>query len=144
LIKDKRTNRRIDALYLALLRTTEHTLLPELYSVFGKDLLIKFLNIFGGTTIKIPAVHTIKRAVRDVEIYLTLRGLEGQDKQAAIRRIASEYEITDVAVYLAYQEVSRDVEQRFNIKEITRRVAGGPGRAVRGEAGKGAEQSRRG
>lgn len=40
---------------LFLLYCSRYTVLPGLYAVFGKPNILKFLDIFGGTIIKIPS-----------------------------------------------------------------------------------------
>ena len=57
---------------MVLLHDSRETLLPELYDIFGKEVLIKFLDIFGGRTVKVPAREYLRRAARDVDIYIML------------------------------------------------------------------------
>ena len=48
-----------------------HSLLPELYDIFGEK-LIELIVIFGGKNIKIPSMEEINMMSRDARIYNTL------------------------------------------------------------------------
>lgn len=88
---DKNLKKRVDALEMLLLYCAKHTLLPELYSVFGSDSLLRFLDLFAGTTIKVPDRDVMERAVRDIDIYIQVKELS--DKGAAKKALAKKYSI---------------------------------------------------
>lgn len=69
---DNRVMEHIDVLQVALVRAGRNTLIPELYEVFGKDNLLKFLDLFSGTTIEVPSKLVLENAIRDTFIYLAI------------------------------------------------------------------------
>lgn len=71
-ILNPKDEERINALRIILLYRSEGTLIPELFDIFGRDLLFKFLDIFAGTTFKVPDKDVIRRIIRDTAIYLSL------------------------------------------------------------------------
>ena len=81
-----------DGLYLALLRLQEHSLLPELYAIFG-DKVIEFLDIFAGQTIEVPSLDKLERAVRDVQVYNRLQRTPNRD--ATLSDLCTEYDLTE-------------------------------------------------
>ena len=82
--------RAVDVLLLVLMRDSSETLMPELFEIFGKDALVKFLDIFGGRTIQVPDRAYLVRAARDVDIYLEWR----KDGKAGVDRAARRHDIS--------------------------------------------------
>src|SRR5262245_55180577 len=78
-ILDKLTKRYLDALYVVLLRSSDQSLLPELYDIFGKELLIKFLDVFAGMQFRVPSREILERAVRDVDIYIRMSDVRNSE-----------------------------------------------------------------
>ena len=72
-IVDAEARRRFDLLYLALLYSDEHSLVPDLYEVFGPEALIKFLDLFAGMTVKVPSRAKVIQAAREVELYSAMK-----------------------------------------------------------------------
>ena len=70
---DTKLGEHVDLVKVVLFYYNDLSLLPELYDIFGGEALIKFLDIFGGTTIDVPPAETIERAIRDVSIYLRIK-----------------------------------------------------------------------
>ena len=75
-IFDRGSLKHIDALQVALLRAGKDTLLPEIYDIFGKDKLLKFLDIFSGATIRVPPRKVLEDSIRDTYVYLTMEKRE--------------------------------------------------------------------
>lgn len=71
-ILDTRLRKHMSLFRLVLLQSGQYTLFPEMLEVFGEEAVIKFLDIFGGITIRVPDRGVLERAVRDVDIYVTL------------------------------------------------------------------------
>lgn len=57
-----------------LINKCEESLLPELIAAFGESGLLKFLDIFAGTTFKVPSRKIISDMVRDSKIYAAMNG----------------------------------------------------------------------
>lgn len=59
-----------DLLKLVLLQADELSMLPELFDIFGSNTLLRFLDVFGGMTLRVPTRSDIERAIRDVTLFL--------------------------------------------------------------------------
>ncbi len=98
----------IDALQVSLLRAGKNTLLPELYDIFGKEALLKFLDTFAGTTVQIPSKKVLESAIRDTYIYLTLNSAlkSGKKKKSdVVKLLAARYDITGPEVLNIYADM---------------------------------------
>ena len=83
----------LDLFQVTLLEVASTTHLPEIYSVFGQECFLKFLDIFSGTTIKVPSRQILDDCMRDVGIYLNLKraGVDGQ--AMAVRDLAVQHSL---------------------------------------------------
>jgi len=102
----------IDALQVSLLRAGKNTLLPELYDIFGKECLLKFLDTFAGTTIQVPTKKVLEDAIRDTYIYLTLtKDLKAGNtkKSDIVKELAERYDIAGRDVL----SIFRDMKSHF-------------------------------
>jgi hypothetical protein len=109
-IFDPSAAKHIDALQMALTRTGRDTLLPELYEIFGKEATIKFLDIFAGTTVKVPSKQVIENAIRDTFIYLTLKKAKRSyniKPADVVNDLADRYSIERETVNLIYREMEK-------------------------------------
>jgi hypothetical protein len=70
---DRNTERYIDALYAVLLTTQPVSLFPEMYEIFGREAVLKFLDIFSGQVIHVPSAAQIEEKVRDVTIWVEMK-----------------------------------------------------------------------
>jgi len=59
----------INGLLLLLTIDSEYSLLPELYDIFGKEKLVEFLDVFGGTTISVPSRDKLIKYIDMIEVY---------------------------------------------------------------------------
>ena len=109
-IFDNSSTGHIDVLQVALTRASRDSILPELYDIFGKDNLLKFLDIFAGTTVKVPPSKVLEDAIRDTFIYLTI----GKAKKArkiksviadVVRDLAVRYSISNIEVWSIYNDM---------------------------------------
>jgi Mor family transcriptional regulator len=100
----------IDDITTLLLYMDEHSILPELYGAFDLQVLKKLIDVFGGTTIKIPSRNDFARTMRDVNIYKRLIG-PGRDKNedygATVRQLAGYYSLSESRVRDIASEVGR-------------------------------------
>src|SRR3989344_9417938 len=51
---------------------TKYSLVPEIYEFLGKEKFLDFLERFAGTTLKIPYMEDILKAIRDADIHARL------------------------------------------------------------------------
>lgn len=86
---DVNSNRHVDALYAMLVATDRTQFFPEMYEIFGREAVIKFLDIFAGQTIRIPSRELVERYVRDVSLWA-----EVQRCERGLRDIAGSYGVT--------------------------------------------------
>jgi hypothetical protein len=116
-IFDKNASRYIDVLQVALLRIGRCSILPELYEVFGQEKLLKFLDIFSGTTVEVPSRALLEHAVRDTYIYVSIRKVEynGGARSEVIKTLARRYGISDDRVRSIYLEMKNYLDG-LNIK----------------------------
>lgn len=82
----------MDLFRLVLLQTGQYTLFPEMLEIFGEEAVIKFLDIFGGITVRVPDRGVLERAVRDVDIYVTLARC---DTPNVVGDLARKYDIDE-------------------------------------------------
>jgi hypothetical protein len=108
-IFDRGSLKHIDALQVALLRAGKDTLLPEIYDIFGKDKLLKFLDIFAGTTVVVPTKKVVEDSIRDTYIYLGMEKAKAQRKEMAdvVRDLALRYDIDNRDVHTIYEDMKK-------------------------------------
>lgn len=102
-ILDTRLRKHMDLFRLVLLQTGQYTLFPEMLEVFGQESVIKFLDIFGGITIRVPDRGVLERAVRDVDIYVTMAKC---DNPEVVGDLARKYEVDEGYVRELYLKVA--------------------------------------
>lgn len=108
-------HKHLDAVTLVLLYNNQNSLLPDLYEIFGDEALVKFIDIFGGTTIRVPSRDDLANAVRDVNIYLTLK-----HNRAKVEDLASQYRLTNTVIEDIFLKVTSAVESdlQMSIKSL--------------------------
>ena len=84
----------VEALRVTLLRADDrYTVLPLIHEIFGDSDFYEFLEVFAGTTIRIPSREDMERAVRDVNVYFRL--VEAEDRKSAIQELSRSYEVSE-------------------------------------------------
>jgi hypothetical protein len=81
--------------------------LPELFEVFGKENLLQFLDIFAGTTIKVPPQEALEHCMRDVVIYLRLHTIPPSHRPKIVRAIAKKYQTTSGDVRSTFVRIEK-------------------------------------
>jgi hypothetical protein len=104
------SDRSMDLLKLMLLESADKTHLPEFLDIFGRDTLLKFLDIFAGTTVKVPSRKCIENAIRDVSIFVRLERTPSGSKARLVRDLASEFGLNDGQVRKSYYEVEKKAD----------------------------------
>jgi hypothetical protein len=109
-IFDNSATKHIDALQAALVRASRDSILPELYDIFGRESLLKFLDIFAGTTVKVPTKKVLEDSIRDTFIYLSLEKTKksGKPKKVmtdVVRDLAGRYSIGMEEVWAIYRDM---------------------------------------
>lgn len=98
---DERLKKELSALAVALTYEERFSVLPELHAVFGEEALIKFLDIFAGRTIQVPARDVLERRFRAVRIWAVLTA-----HPQAGASLAREYGITTAQVAQIYRDTA--------------------------------------
>lgn len=62
--ENKQLFESLDLFTLALLDVDPSSLIVEICSLFGQDMAMKLVDLFGGSVIKVPTKHQIHEAVR--------------------------------------------------------------------------------
>lgn len=75
------------------------TIAPELFELFGEDLALEFIQIFGGTMMKVPSYKRVLELQRNIEIYEALCYAYSSD---TIKRLAQTYGVTEVWIKKLY------------------------------------------
>ena len=108
-ILDKNTAKVIDVLQVALMRVSRFSLLPELYEIFGKETLVKFLDIFAGTIVQVPSREILERAIRDTSIFMRLSEAKDDEykRAEALDFLAARFGISRASVITAHESMCR-------------------------------------
>ena len=107
-VMDRLTKKRLDILAVVMLVRSKETLLPELLEIFGREASLKFLDIFGGCTFKVPPREEVERMVRDTEIYLRLTQTKKLDSgwdDATVKELMDRYELTKEHLFDIFQGI---------------------------------------
>jgi len=129
-ILDKLTKKRLDILAVVLLVRSRENLLPELLEIFGREAALKFLDIFGGCSFKVPAREELERAVRDTEIYLRLtqskRPGDSWD-EAVVKELMDRYDLTREHLFDTFQSVRAMFDPSLAVKRDGKQRQSGKG-----------------
>ena len=89
---ESNSDRYIDALYavLAMEKDTSASMFPEMYEIFGRESVLKFLDIFAGQKISVPKAEEMSERIRDVNIWVEMK----KDPTNRIK-LMDEYRISD-------------------------------------------------
>jgi hypothetical protein len=93
-----------------MLYIDRYTNMPELYGMLGLDTFKSFIDVFGGTTIRIPSRSELTIIARDVHIYKVLISDDrdkGQDYGHAVRTLAGQYSLSEPRVRQIAAEVGK-------------------------------------
>lgn len=116
-IVDRVCREKRDLLWVLLMTTGEFTLLPELYEVIGPDKLVRFMELFGGTTIKVPDRDKLCEAAMAIDIFS--RCSVAAHRSTAIERMAEEYELPEARVLEIYTSTADMIHGFADIRELT-------------------------
>lgn len=95
----------MDVFRLVFIHCAQYTVLPELMDIFGSDAVTKFMDIFGGMTIKVPDRSVLERVSRDVDIYVTLSTAEDDALAASV--LSTKYELPEEYVRDVFSRIKK-------------------------------------
>lgn len=114
IILDPNLEKTIDMVTMVLLHYNRHSVLPEILEVFGTELTIKFLDIFGGTTVKVPSRDSLHSCVRDVNVYLRLKA-----GSATVEDLAHDYQLDKMDIKRIYLSSKQIIEGNMGMKPVS-------------------------
>ena len=117
LFLETNSRRYVDVLHVLLIHSGRYELLPELYEIFGRETLFRFLELFGGTTIKVPSETEIKKAARDVDIYCRITDAAADHRDEVITVLAREHDLTETWVRAIHDEM-RKLMDSYDLRRI--------------------------
>jgi Mor family transcriptional regulator len=117
-IFDSISGEYLDILQVTLMDIASQTHVPELYKIFGRENFLKFLDIFGGSTISVPSRDVLEGCMRDINIYLVMRK-SGVDHQATLARdLAVKYQMSPGQVRSIFVKMEQKL-QRYQLPKKT-------------------------
>jgi len=80
----------VSVLQAAVLAESQFEVVPEIIDIFGEDYAVKFLEIFSGRVIAVPAIRNLVAMLRKVSIWLALSAARQnkQDYDTAVSRVS--------------------------------------------------------
>lgn len=103
----------VNPIEAVLFLNDRHTLLPELFDIFGSEETLHFLEVFGGKTFTVPSLSDVQRSLEHVAIWAAV---SKNDSPLEIRRLARRYSIPVSEVKAAHrrvQDMFNEQEKRF-------------------------------
>lgn len=85
-----------------------NSLVIELCSLIGIENTIKVMEIFGGTTISIPSMKILRKAYRNIDIYLSLSKNDSINTKS---HLSKKHNLQIKSVDVLYREVKRIMTQ---------------------------------
>ena len=89
-----------------------------MYDVFGRDLTIKFLEVFAGSIIKVPSVKKLEDIGRNTTIYMKLARRKGQNRKMLIKQLSEEYDMEEATIAHIYEDVRKILEDDFGYQVV--------------------------
>lgn len=111
-ILDPNVRKNLDTFRAVMLSTASRTTFPEILDIFGPEAAIKFLDIFGGLTIKVPDRSFLEQAARDTDIYHMMTS--GGNQEDIVKHLADKYEMEPEYVRACYHRVV-DIRHRYGV-----------------------------
>jgi len=119
-IYDPHLAKYVDTLSVVLLYNDKYGFLPELYEIFGRENLIRFLDTFSGTTFQVPSRESLDRAIRDVIIWVEM---SKDCRQEVAEALAFRYEVAIMTVWNTYNTMKELMKgYKISIRELEDRV----------------------
>jgi len=98
-----------DILLFALITNNRYSILPEIYRVFGKEKFLKFIDIFGGSTISVPSHESLLRTIRNVRIFLEIKNQN--NGKPSVSDVAAKYGVSKAIALKAFHEMKSKIEE---------------------------------
>jgi Mor family transcriptional regulator len=112
-ILDPKLREHVDTFRVLLLQTCSQTIFPELLEVFGAEAVIKFMDIFGGTVIKVPSRSFLEQVTRDVDIYNMVKN--SIERETAVDYLSYKYDTSNEHIMDCYNRVC-EIRNKYGLK----------------------------
>lgn len=83
-------------------------ILPELFQILSVDVLLKFLYVFSGKTIKIPEKRLVTQALRDLDIFYCY---SKTPTKIEITRLSKKYSVTPQNITTIINKVAKKLNK---------------------------------
>ena len=94
-----------ERLFLALVNNDAFSSLPEMLEILGQQKFMEFVEIFGGLTITIPNMETLRQSLRDLTIHE-----RNVTDGVSVSILAEEYDLTPRSV----RRIIANVDRAYN------------------------------
>lgn len=101
-----------DKTYLLTLLYDEFSFIPEIYDIFGKEGLLKFISVFSGESFDVPTRETLEYLARGVRIYVETERVKetSQYREQLYRDISREFGWSRQKIFEVYREFKDKIE----------------------------------
>jgi len=108
-IFDPVSGQTLDLIKVALLEFGLESHLPELYDIFGEEALLKFLDIFGACTIRVPSRHEVGDVIRNVRIYVEMSRIPSstEGRKRVVKDLSTRYDLSAQRVYMIFDAMEK-------------------------------------
>jgi hypothetical protein len=112
----------VDLFYVLLLHTGKYEFLPELYDVLGKELTLRVMDIFAGTSVKFPNQKVLARLAAEVEIYVRVGSAQESQRASVIHSLAEKLALSEDHVREVYNKTRHLLEEELGVSLRERRL----------------------
>ncbi|MCK5643715.1 MAG: hypothetical protein KAJ19_23140 [Gammaproteobacteria bacterium] len=98
--------------------------LPEIYVLLGEELMMKFLEIFGGRTINVPPVKRVRQAYKTVAAHMRFEELSKiNGEKDALIQTGVELDMEPVQVKKAWAKIKAMLDRlEESVKNVVKEV----------------------
>lgn len=95
----------VSALKAAVFAEAQFEVIPEIIDIFGDDQAVKFLEIFSGRVISVPAIRDIVKKLREVSIWVALESAKqgNRDHEQAVAILATKFKMRKTQIRTVYE-----------------------------------------
>ena len=106
--------------YLYALKDTEH--FDAIYSMYGKEGLLKFLDVFSGDSVKVPKRTYLNKIIKKIKIYMYC--LERDFSEESIRMASKLFDKRKSSVQRAIDKIERVLDKKDMGDKYRKRKSG--------------------
>ena len=111
-ILDPTVRSHVDVFRVMLLTRCSFSIFPELLEAFGAESVIRFMDIFGGLTIRVPDRNFLEDVSKDADIFHTME--TWKDQKDASDFLAVKYDSDIVDIRNRYRRI-KELLEKYNV-----------------------------